>query len=63
MEQIEDLLQGLEKIAQRANRKVVLFIDEFQDILKVEKSSSIQAAIRSVKVWDAVLLHSLIFPY
>ena len=48
IEHIEDLLQGLEKIAEKANKKVVLFIDEFQDILKIEKSSSIQAAIRSV---------------
>ena len=47
-EHVEDLLQGLEKIAAKAEKSVVLFIDEFQDILKVEKSSSIQAAIRSI---------------
>ncbi|MFZ9035577.1 MAG: AAA family ATPase [Francisellaceae bacterium] len=45
---IEDLLCGLEMIAAKAARPVVFFIDEFQDILKIEKSRQIQAAIRSV---------------
>lgn len=48
LEHIEDLLKGLEKIAAKAQQPVVFFIDEFQDILKVDQSPSIQAAIRSV---------------
>lgn len=47
-EQVEELLLGLEQVAKNAQKKVVLFIDEFQDILKVERSLTIQAAIRSV---------------
>ena len=47
-EQVEDLLLGLEQVAKKAQKKVVMFIDEFQDILKVECSLTIQAAIRSV---------------
>lgn len=45
---IEDLLLGLEKVAAKANKSVVFFIDEFQDLLKVEQSKQVQAAIRSV---------------
>ena len=48
VEHIEDLLQGLERVAAENHQTVVLFMDEFQDILKLEQSSKIQAAIRSV---------------
>lgn len=46
--QIEDLLSGLEKLAQKMNKKAILFIDEFQDILKTDDSNKIQSAIRSI---------------
>ena len=45
---IEDLLQGLEMLAEKAGKQAVMFIDEFQDILKIDGSDRIQAAIRSV---------------
>lgn len=46
--QISDLLSGLESLAQSMNKKAVLFIDEFQDILKTDESVKIQSAIRAV---------------
>ena len=46
--QIADLLKGLEALAQKMNKKAVLFLDEFQDILKTDESNKIQSAIRSV---------------
>lgn len=46
--QITDLLQGLEALSQKMNKKAVLFLDEFQDILKTDESNKIQSAIRSV---------------
>lgn len=46
--QLEDLLEGLEKLAKKQNKKIVLFFDEFQDVLKIEASNKIQAAIRAV---------------
>lgn len=48
VEYIEDLLTGLEKIAANSEQPVVFFIDEFQDVLKIENSTKIQAAIRTV---------------
>lgn len=46
--QLEDLLEGLEKLAKKHNKPVVLFFDEFQDVLKADETNKIQAAIRSV---------------
>jgi len=46
--QIEDLLSGLEKLARKMNKKAILFMDEFQDILKTDDSNKIQSAIRSI---------------
>ncbi len=48
VEQIIDALTGLEKIAQQRKKRVVVFIDEFQDLLKADSSEEIQAAIRTV---------------
>ncbi len=45
---IIDVLTGLEKIASKQNKRVVIFIDEFQDLLKADNSDQIQAALRSV---------------
>lgn len=45
---LEDLLEGLEKLAKKQKKQVVLFFDEFQDVLKTESSNKIQAAIRAV---------------
>lgn len=47
-EQLMDVLLGLEKIAKHKNRRVVVFLDEFQDLLKADQSNQIQAAIREV---------------
>ena len=46
--QITDLLNGLELLAQKMDKQAVLFLDEFQDILKADESINIQSAIRSV---------------
>lgn len=46
--QLEDLLNGLEKFAKKHKKHVVLFFDEFQDLLKVDETNKIQAAIRGV---------------
>ena len=46
--QLEDLLEGLEKFAQKHKKPMVLFFDEFQDVLKIDETDKIQAAIRSV---------------
>ncbi len=48
IEQVVDLLEGLEKIAAEKKKKVILFMDEFQDILKLERPTQLQAAIRTV---------------
>ncbi|MDP1574799.1 MAG: ATP-binding protein [Coxiellaceae bacterium] len=45
---LEDLLEGLEKLAKKQKKPVVLFFDEFQDVLKTESSDKIQAAIRAI---------------
>jgi len=45
--QLEDILEGLEKFAQKHNQSVVLFFDEFQDVLKADETNKIQAAIRT----------------
>lgn len=46
--QLEDLLEGLEKLAQKHKQPVILFFDEFQDVLKMDETNKIQAAIRAV---------------
>lgn len=46
--QLEDLLEGLEKLAKKHKQPVVLFFDEFQDVLKMDETNKIQAAIRAV---------------
>lgn len=48
VEQIIDVLNGLEEIAKHQKKRVVVFIDEFQDLLKADQSDEIQAAIRGV---------------
>ena len=48
IELLEDLLEGLEKLARKHNKQVVLFFDEFQDVLKIDQTKKIQAAIRSM---------------
>lgn len=46
--QLEDLLEGLEIFAKKHKKSMVLFFDEFQDVLKIDETNKIQAAIRSV---------------
>ncbi|OGT54464.1 MAG: hypothetical protein A3F17_07685 [Gammaproteobacteria bacterium RIFCSPHIGHO2_12_FULL_41_15] len=46
--QAEELLEGLEKFAEKHKKRVVLFFDEFQDVLKVDETNKIQAAIRVI---------------
>ncbi len=48
VQQLEDLLDGLEKLAEKHKKSLVLFFDEFQDVLKVDETNKIQAAIRAV---------------
>ncbi|MCK4608272.1 MAG: hypothetical protein KAT71_02215 [Gammaproteobacteria bacterium] len=48
VDEMVNLLSGLEQIAKKQKKRIVLFLDEFQDLLKVDQSSEIQAAIRSV---------------
>lgn len=46
--QVSEILKGLEILAGRLNKIVVVFIDEFQRILETERGDAIQGAIRSV---------------
>jgi len=46
--QLEDLLEGLEMLAKNRKKPVVLFFDEFQDVLKADETNKIQAAIRAI---------------
>lgn len=46
--QIQNVLEGLETLAKKHNKKVILFLDEFQDLLKADDSLKLQAAIRTV---------------
>jgi AAA+ ATPase superfamily predicted ATPase len=48
VEQIYEALKGLAELAKQENKKIVIFIDEFQDIENAESSRSIQGAIRNV---------------
>src|SRR6185312_1965995 len=40
--------EGLEKLAAKNKKQVIVFFDEFQDILKVDDTQKLQAAIRAV---------------
>lgn len=46
--QVLGILKGLEKLAGKLNKIVVVFIDEFQRVLETERGAAIQGAIRSV---------------
>jgi AAA+ ATPase superfamily predicted ATPase len=48
VDQIFNALDGLAKLAKQQKQKVVLFIDEFQDIREAVSAKSIQGAIRHV---------------
>jgi AAA+ ATPase superfamily predicted ATPase len=48
VEQIFDSLKSLAKLAESRQEKVLLFLDEFQDIATAENSKSIEGAIRNV---------------
>ncbi len=48
VEQIFDSLKSLAKLAESKKKKVLLFLDEFQDIASADNSRSIQGAIRNV---------------
>ncbi len=48
VEQIFDSLKSLAKLAESKQKKILLFLDEFQDIANAENSKSIQGAIRNV---------------
>lgn len=46
--QIYDALKSLVKLTENENKKVILFIDEFQDITHAESAKAIQGAVRSI---------------
>lgn len=46
--QVLEVLKGLEKLAHKLNKTVVLFFDEFQRIIEIDKGQAIQGAIRNV---------------
>jgi len=48
VEQIFDSLKSLARLAEAHKKKVLLFLDEFQDIANAENSKAIQGAIRHV---------------
>jgi hypothetical protein len=48
VDQIFEALRSLAKIAKEQQKKVIFFIDEFQDIAALESSKAIQGAIRHV---------------
>lgn len=48
VDQIHEALTILDKIAQNKKSKVIIFFDEFQDIINAESSKAIQGAIRNV---------------
>ncbi len=45
---IWDLFEGLDQLAQKENKKVIVFMDEFQDIIHTSLCDDIEAAIRHV---------------
>ncbi len=46
--EIHDALKGLAAIAAKAEKRAVIFMDEFQDIINAEHSQEIQGALRSI---------------
>lgn len=46
--QVLEVLKGLEILAGKLNKLVVVFIDEFQRVLETERGGAIQGAIRSI---------------
>ncbi len=46
LEIIENLLENIEKILESSQKKAVIFLDEFQDISKIDMNDSLQAALR-----------------
>ena len=48
VEELLNMLVGLEKVAAKYSKRMVIFLDEFQDLVKVDKSREIQAVIRAV---------------
>jgi len=46
--QIHEGLKGLVSIAEKEKQKVVIFIDEFQDVINAEHASEIQGALRNI---------------
>lgn len=46
--QVLEALRGLDVLASKLNKTVVVFIDEFQRVLETEKGGAIQGSIRSV---------------
>lgn len=48
VDQIHEALNILDSIAQEKSCKVIIFFDEFQDIINSESSKSIQGAIRNI---------------
>ncbi len=43
---IKALLEDIEKLLKANNKKIVIFLDEFQDIIKTEKSDLLQSELR-----------------
>lgn len=46
--QVLEVLKGLEKLAHKLDKIVVIFFDEFQRIMEIDKGDAIQGSIRSV---------------
>lgn len=48
IKQVLEVLRGLETLAGKLNKIVVVFIDEFQRVLETERGAAIQGAIRNI---------------
>lgn len=48
VKQVLETLKGLDALANKLNKTVVIFIDEFQRVLETERGEAIQGAIRNV---------------
>lgn len=46
--QVHEALKSLSKLANQENKKVIIFIDEFQDIVNAVSSKTIEGAIRNI---------------
>jgi hypothetical protein len=57
VDQIYEALDNLNKILIEKNTQVIIFFDEFQDIINANNSKSIQGAIRNI----AQITHSIVF--